>query len=152
MTSFSNKAALPTWNFEYGEWLNSFIIKNNYFNKLKIYLRNFPSCQLILLDFNSIWRIFESRIGVSFRSNGTIINTIVILGGFAGKKKFIMTSQGPCDMGSVIPLKLMPRLLVIRIQFWKKVFVELLCFRPKIYFSISTSWIGSSRNRDSFYR
>ena len=86
MTSFSNKAALPTWNFEYGEWLNSFIIKNNYFNKLKIYLRNFPSCQLILLDFNSIWRIFESRIGVSFRSNGTIINTIVILGGFAGKK------------------------------------------------------------------
>lgn len=54
MTSFSNKAALPTWNFEYGEWLNSFIIKNNYFIKLKIYLRNFPSCQLILLDFNSI--------------------------------------------------------------------------------------------------
>ena len=43
-----------------------------------------------------------------------------------------------------------PRLLVIRIQFWKKVVVELFCFRPKIYLSISTSWVGSSRNRDSF--
>ena len=72
IASFSNKAALPTWNFEYGEWLNSFIIKSNYFNKLKLYLRNFPSCQLIILDFNSIWRIFESRIGVSFRSKGSI--------------------------------------------------------------------------------
>ena len=44
-----------------------------------------------------------------------------------------------------------PRLLVIRIQFWKKVVVELFCFRPKIYLSISTSWVGSSRNRDSFF-
>ena len=43
-------------------------------------------CQLILLDFNSIWRIFESRIGVSFRYKGTITNTIVILDGFAGWK------------------------------------------------------------------
>ena len=44
----------------------------------------------------------------------------------------------------------MPGLLVIRIQFWKKVVVEIFCFRPKIYLSISTSWVGSSGNRDSF--
>ena len=43
------------------------------------------------------------------------------------------------------------RLPVVRIQFWKKVVVELFCFRPNIYLSISTSWVRSSRNRDSFF-
>ena len=43
------------------------------------------------------------------------------------------------------------RLSVVRIQFWKKVVVELVCFRPNIYLSISTSWVRSSRNRDSFF-
>ena len=41
------------------------------------------------------------------------------------------------------------RLLVVRIQFWKKVVVELFCFRPNIYLSISNFRIRSSKDKVS---